>query len=573
MSDLIISPKGIPAPPKPCSQEPPKPVPDQETKDACFFELPLEDQKAPGTPSKLIRFDRRGDQFVLSNHNSSDSLTWIAKYGDLKDILIVARLLEQIYQGFAEVKNADEHAAVTMIAQFVVTGRIRFPDGVPFKEDASGKGSKIDLANYLLAIFNVSPPGGVQKLLGTLTLFRRDQDLGEAGRERVDWINSLVDLVPKHRAFRKNFIGSYKVDPWREIPEPMQEILRPILYFSRKAVVYDWMKLDLPWDQDFLEAFLGFQNFHSMLEEETLRKSFCQAIQKAEKELSGAEVTLTGKCQRALLYAPLKSEATLRESFLTELFTEEGFAGLQDLVAAESARSNMTVDWLQQRGRLFAVAKVIFHHVDFSATPQQGLPRLKIDAAGMIRDLRLNLTGHFGTRREFLLSTLAVMRYYFGLQEAPPAVPVFWNFQYTKALWDMDADSRKQIRKFIVEIEKQLKHSQKNSDLWLPLAEGAACAAGTAGALAMEKWGDPDSKFQRKLTWGGYLGAGGGCGALVGHYLLPRVLPGKVRNRYFWDGASGLGGAIIGSGLYFLIHSFLSPYQDPTRNPVDEYGP
>ncbi len=127
-------------------------------------------------------------------------------------------------------------------------------------------------------------------------------------------------------------------------------------------------------------------------------------------------------------------------------------------------------------------------------------------------------------------------------------------------------------------IEGRLGSSEAGTDVWLPILEGTVCALGVAGVVLSETLpqirDDADLRLGLGTASSGLTGLG--CASLAGHFLWPAVAPDAVHNSYLWDGLTGLGGALIGGGLYLLI-SLLGGGQNPPmgspRFPVDEYGP
>lgn len=578
MSDLIVTLEGIKPPPEACAQEPPhQPVKTTPPEDRCHIDLPLVDPKKPKKGTKILRFDRQGKSFVLSNKNSSQNLTWITQYKDWKDIFTVVRLVENIYRSFGEAKQSSEHSTIVMVSQFVVNGKIRFPKDSQFQKKLYRSGDKLDLSHYLLAVFTISPPGGVQKFVGALTEFRRDGALNDAARKRVDWVTSIFDLVPKHKAFRKNFIGKTKAEPWRDLSEDLKEKLRPIFYLSRKAVTHHWMGRSLKLDREVFKAFQGYQKLHPKWDASGQAKNFCTALQKSLEEL-GVKGIKGNKfhplCRRALKYMGKKPEEGIRASLWDHLTASESLKRLQDLIKKESKQANMSLQWLHGRGRIEAMAKHVLDNLKINLQPKNKTKvEIKVDVQSMIQGMGLSISSTVSTRREYILSSLAILRFYFGQLGSLPDLNIFWEGEYKRIPWSLGAEDLKEIRSYQKKLESQLRFSHKKSDQWLPLAEGISCAVGSVGILGFETRGNHDSNSHRSFGLGSYTLAGAGCGALAGHFILPMIAKGRVRNRYFWDGASGVGGALLGAGIYFLVHTVINPYQDPSRNPVDEYGP
>ncbi len=200
-------------------------------------------------------------------------------------------------------------------------------------------------------------------------------------------------------------------------------------------------------------------------------------------------------------------------------------------------------------------------------------PVLSVDPAALKVQLNVWIGGNIIKHREYLLAALALLRRTFGESGLPTGVRVFHKGQFVQADWNLDAKALKQIRDYQAELAKEIQASQVHSDVWLPIAEGATCAAGIVGLGFTQSFGGfethPDLKMGLGATSAGLTGAG--CSSLVGHYLLPKF--GKVRNRYLWEGLTGAGGALVGVGIYFLARSVFGNSGSPVKYPVDEYGP
>ena len=142
----------------------------------------------------------------------------------------------------------------------------------------------------------------------------------------------------------------------------------------------------------------------------------------------------------------------------------------------------------------------------------------------------------------------------------------------------MSEEDRALLRQFRRSLESRVEISHDQSDLILPIVEGAVCAIGVAGLLSShlipELGESPD--LQLGLGTGSATLAGAGCTSLLGHFLWPAITN-DVHNRYLWEGLTGLGGGIVAGGLYFLLSFFLrgdnmSP-EPGMRFPVDPFGP
>ncbi len=80
MSDIIVTFDGPTAPAKACLDAPPA---HSQAVDSCNLTVPLVDEANPTAASRPVRFDRRGDQFFLSEHNPLDLRMWVRQQSEL----------------------------------------------------------------------------------------------------------------------------------------------------------------------------------------------------------------------------------------------------------------------------------------------------------------------------------------------------------------------------------------------------------------------------------------------------------------------------------------------------------
>src|SRR5919106_3229854 len=72
-----------------CERPAPVPLEDEPSvPDSCYVVTPLIDSEKKGeSHRRLIRFDRRGDSFVLSPKNSEAEISWVQSFSNRPDIL------------------------------------------------------------------------------------------------------------------------------------------------------------------------------------------------------------------------------------------------------------------------------------------------------------------------------------------------------------------------------------------------------------------------------------------------------------------------------------------------------
>jgi hypothetical protein len=203
---------------------------------------------------------------------------------------------------------------------------------------------------------------------------------------------------------------------------------------------------------------------------------------------------------------------------------------------------------------------------------------LGLEVAPLIVELNAMIDAQATRRREFILATLAVMRRFFPEGDELPSVRIFQDGEFQEIAWQFSDEDRALLRQFRRSLEGRIEVSQDQSDLILPILEGAVCAIGAAGILGShlipEVGENPD--LQLGLGTASTALAGAGCTSLLGHFLWPAITN-DVHNRYLWEGLTGLGGAIVAGGLYFLLSFFLRGEGSTTgpgaRFPVDPFGP
>ena len=157
-----------------------------------------------------------------------------------------------------------------------------------------------------------------------------------------------------------------------------------------------------------------------------------------------------------------------------------------------------------------------------------------------------------------------------------PAVRGFVAGEFRDLNWHLSSEDQGLLQQFRRSLENRLDSSQDQSDVALPIIEAGMCAVGAAGLLSShlipEVADSPD--LQLGLGTASATLAGGGCSALLGHFLWPEITD-DIHNRYIWEGLTGLGGALIAGTIYFLV-GFLQRDSGPGldgRFPVDPYGP
>ncbi len=577
MSDLIVSYNNVVTPPQECSQEPPPPTQaDPNPKDGCFVQLSLADEKDLKSPH-LRRFDRQGKKFVLSSQNSSSDLTWFSNYGNTGKILNIPRVVESMMRSAKAVPGAGTMEVILRIAQYVVTGKAVFSENMEYYPEIKGVvGGEAEMASYLLEFVSNNSTESLQKLFGVFTTLVGDPDFAGDPADRIRQLTDILALRPAYLKFREHFSDKFVVGEefgnWKKDEE--KKSMSYIFSFSRKVMIDLWKKRAFAYDKPFLKAFQAYQSL-PLINKSKETGDFCARLEAALKG-SGEKLPegFSAECRRAGKYLGVSGEAALKQSLRDTILHPTGRKFLQELIKDESSDAGMSVDWLHDRGRIGALLDVFIRNMEFTMPEKEGNPpEIKLNVAGLKLGLDLAIQKEQINQREYILSALALVRRFFLPLGAPRSIRVFYEDEFvelTPTLKNGDENDIKNLRK---SLEKQLSRSEKRTEKFLPILEASTCIAGVGGLVASETVGsfknDMSLQFGIGITSSGVAGAG--CSALVGHYVWPKFA--KVRNRYMWEGLTGAGGAIVGVGLYFLIKSFTGDRGDPTKFPVDEYGP
>ena len=575
MSDLVVTYQGLQAPPTDCSQDPPSPTKQNPTPaDGCTVVLPLADPQELKGVDHYIRFDRKAGSFVLSSLNNSDDLTWVGKRGNLGQVTDMLRIIENVLRLNKIQTGVGGMELMLRISQYIVNGRVRFSDDPGYyPEIKTVDGTESQMATYLLEVVSQNNDATIQRLFGGLSGFMGDASLSKDAKDRIRWSSDILALRPSYLKFREHF--SERIVLGAEFgkleKEEDKNHVAALLHFARHAVVRNWQGKGFSYDDAYLQAFLAYSKLKPLQKTEE-KGDFCERLERALKELKIAlPATFNVDCLNAVKYLQVSQDVAVKQSFRDMLLTDTSVSDLQKVIAKESAQTKMDAQWLDDRGRLSAMLGVVQQNATVElpkdATSQ---PKLKLDATNLKLGFSLAIGKEVINRREYIISALALMRRLFDENGNPKPVRVFHRDQYIEITPSFEKGDKKDALDAMRALESELNLSRKHSEKDLPWVEGAVCLGGLAGVgvSAGTDWFGSSRDF---LTPSFSAVAGGGCGALVAHYALPKVA--KVRNRYLWEGVSGVGGALIGVGLYFLVKSLKGPGGDPTRFPVDEYGP
>ncbi|MFO1462590.1 MAG: hypothetical protein U1F66_02360 [bacterium] len=573
MSDLIVDYRSLGLIPEACLEAPPS-----SGTDPCNIVLPLVGDEAPELPAHPVRFDRRGDQFILSSANGGDTLTWVGTHANLPSVLQTLRVVHSLTTGTRLARSPGILSVLTILANYIVTGQ--GPNGELSEED------RTTLASGVLDMLTDSPEAGLAAFLGRLSVLRSQDWLSSEARERVRWISEMSDLSPRYRAMRRHFLSESEFANWAGLSTERRHQVEAIANFTRTVILAEAFDQPLRYSDAFRSAEAAYQGIYAAEIAEGTRPDFCSVLEEALRELRGARGVperFLADCRLASRMTDLPPVNAARQSFLEGLLGEASRRRLQEVVSSESAAANMRIDWLMQQGdpdsggRIGEVAGILVDRIVLQAAEAEGsAPRLSLEVAPLIVEMNTLIGAQSTHRREYVLAALALVRSLFPDGGEIPPARVFLEGEFREVAWQLSPEDARLLRQFQESLVDRLEISHEQSDLLLPILEGTLCAVGAAGLLSAHLV--PELSGNRDLQLGigtASAGLGGaGCTALAGHFLWPELSRG-VHNHYLWDGFTGLGGAVVGAGLYLLISLLGGSSGGPAspRFPVDEYGP
>lgn len=577
MSDLIIRFDGVRATPRACLEAPPP-----SGTDPCQLVIPLVDDGDPSATAHAVRFDRHGDEFVLSSGNPAETLTWVASHPNLPEVLHTLRIVQSLLRGNDLGTYESATRIFLFIANYVATGEAR---------TFGGDGEVLDraqVASGLLETFTDSGDTVLTDFMGRLTFLRGQDWLNPEARERLRWVVDVMDFGPQYRSFRRHFINEAEYARFDSLPAERREQLQAITNFCRQMVVAQALGQALRFNTAFLAANAAYQGLYARDLEAGTRLDFCTSVEDALRELRGDRglpPAFMEECQQALRLIDMAPEEAIRESLMRGILSASGTRRLQESISTESADANMTVEWLtrqggEEGGRIGEVARVLLRHLQVQVGDEASAePEISFDASAASVELNLLIDAQSVRRREYILAALALLRSLLGENGEGVSQRVFSAGEYREVSWTLSESQRRDLRSLIRGVEGRLGSSEAGTDIWLPITEGAVCALGIAGLTLSETL--PDIRDRSELRLGIGTASSGltglGCSALAGHFLWPEIAPDAVHNSYLWDGLTSLGGTLIGTGIYFLIHFLAGGTAQPpgtdTRFPVDVYGP
>ena len=567
MSDLTLSFDGATVPAKACLEPPAN-----TSVDPCFLTLPLIEEGQELERARAVRFDRRGERFQLSDANPKDILSWARGHGNLKQLEQTAGLAGLMLR-LSESTDEFPFRLRLVVSQYIISGKVRFPNSNFVKDRREPGDPMIDLADLLLGSFTISSPEAVAKSLGSLLVARGQGALSAEVRERLNWVVSLIDLIPHYKKFAGAFFGDLGTDT-EKVPAELRAAHRELLRFCRQWIAKKWLGQSFAFDKDMQAAFFAHRNF---ADESYLASvdRFCSALDVGLREILGRrpwEEALIQDCREGLRLGELPVETALQASFRQSILGPEAMNRLKARWEGFGDNSGMSLSWLEKRGRLEEIVQILQKNIRVASDKDS--PKLRVDAQALKWDLKLKVGTLFAQRREWLLAALAILEEVFGESAELPARRVFYQSRFQTIPWSNDSD-RAVIRDELQSIRRTLGHSRRNSEVVLPAVEAVACGLGIVGVGVAQ--GLDVARRNEALHLG--LGAssaallGGGCAALAAHFALPPIAKNKIRNRYIWEGITAAVGAVVSSGIFLLGNLEGSRSDSSAKYSTDGYGP
>jgi len=571
-----------------CVEEPSQ----DAAQDDCHIILPLREPGQSQASVRMLQFDRSGDQFILSPYNSSSLREWYEGHPNTAEIQNTLRVLGSLLR-IDRVVDSGMQAVFTVFAQYLVTGDTR----VPGAEDQLG--DPFQLANAILSTFTDSGDDVLSRVLGRLQVIRRSSwvDRIPGMRDRISWVNSILDVVPQLQAFRRDLLTEADVSlllsnssqlsvlgtPARQRYDQLQVIDN----FCREMVLTRTLQRPYAITQSTVDAMNAYTQIYRGAIEEGAREDFSGILSDYFHSLegSGRDFSTFLEDLEVLNTMAGTSEENMTRYFVRSQVSEDiGRTALQEAIRDESADADMGMDWFYPENGTarpsFARVVDLFWrnlHIHMPESERDTF-RLGFQLAPFQQALDLAIDTNTTTRREYVLLGIAYLRRFFGSDGEVPRFRIYQGGEMRQVSIQVSREELADIRRYTRHLERQLEGSQEFSEVHLPILEAVACGVGAAGAVFAELYPQVSSDPALRLGIGTPFAAVGsaGCASLFSHFVIQPLT--GYRNRPFAEGMVSLGGAILGGAAYFLLSFFLNggmgPQDDPgMRFPVDPYGP
>lgn len=541
--------------------------------DACRMSVAVTTEGANPPAPRLIQFERQGDAFVLSNQNSAENLTWVSSSQNVSSVLRTLRVTSNLIRSMGRGSNNNASLSYFLwVSRYIVTG-VHQHDSLPSTPSRLGD---INMNEMLIELFSGSGSRGMVNLIGGLNVLRREPWIDEQARSRITSLTNLLDAIPIYQGLTQHFLNDEQVRLVGNLSNTQITQAAQIYQFLRRLAIAFHEGRPLRFDRTALEAYRAYNAFYAREIGSGSQPEFCAALEAGLREVGreGTAANFLGECRSALAWAEASPDQALRESARNTLTSSAGLQLLQQAIADESRTANMRVDWLSGRMAYRGVLDALLNRISLSGP--EGQRRLHFDIASFAADLR-RLT-MLTSRGEYDLSALAFLRRLFGTEGEAPALRVFSDGVIGDVPWGLSAEDLTQIRGLQVSLRGRRDSSAGFAQVGMPVLLGTGCALGVTGAVLSETLPALRSNSAAQLGIGVPSAAigGAGCFGLAGHYLWPAVVPNAVHNRYAWDIGSSIGGSLIGTGTFLLIHFLTQGNRmvDPAqRNPTDPFGP
>lgn len=575
-----------------------------------------------GKESRLVRFDRKVDRFLLSvkqgtgqreYFNTVENIDWFVQHSEtvpqlLNIISIMGTTLssagirqdlpsdprERARTDPAQLrsKHADLARIPLLIANYIVTGQVMVP-GDPKPQTLD------DLTMNLLDVFANSDPTSVQDFIGKIAYFKADSNLDDQARTRAAYVDSILNRVPNYNKFLKKLIPEeVQADLDLEDANTSQK-LKDLQSFVARAIIDLGAGKYFKYDD---VTYRAHQAYESLVGEKNRKKDFCLALKHADDAVTGRKSRLgehfEEECRAGLKLSQMQPKEAAKESIQHYLNSSRGRKDLEATILTEVRKSHMDPDWLAKRGQIGKVTQLLLNHTQVKIKYERagrekegplppGAPEPKkkiksieihVDAAALKTSLNMLIQSErAGKHREPVIAALGVLRLVFGKNARNQNIAILADGEYQDVPL---VYSRDEIKSAIRMVESDLKTSFRLTEVAWPIAQGVSSGLGlTAIGLGLGLKNAPTSARQG-LFIGGCAVAGFGLGSLVNLSKSKRV-----KNKHKWGAVGGfvgmavLGGACtaISVSTGFLKNGSGGPgpddMEDPTRFPVDEYGP
>ena len=532
-----------------------------KTPDPCQVAMTFHARGDSSTQFPVITFQRNQDSFVLASSRDLEIPLGLLKNGgfDEKSAPVQSLFLSSvgffkwIERSYPSFKKKTGYSGASLLSEahrmrnFTISGSITNPD-------AKQKQGNAALLRDILKDAEV-PRNYFKTILNSLLGDDQKGLILPEMQPRMRWLLEMIDAYEKIQTAGPTLSEKDPLKPWihsialslvvylgtgDENPDEIQKFVDEAAVLLRKGnregkPLYGSLVTSLK----ALESGDFFKNSKEALER----------LRRVQVLLQNAALE-----HRADLIGLTPKEA-LGKSLLFKIQDASTSGALIDLVRDEMKDAKMKEVWLKDFDHLkdlFNAFQPSFQWEEGQKIPPPG--RVKVDVTRLKADLEKLFETHSIQNREYLIGSLALIRHFFGNTMKAAFVSTWVKDRYASIPLEISPEDRKALDKYSLSLERRIRRSLKQTNLYLPLGEAALCTVGlaTGGAgLGVEN---------RGLFVGGSTTAGIGCGALLTHYVIP------TRNPYLSD---TLGGLALGAAAFALSYFLGGSLTDPLggRNP------